>query len=291
MSLVFVFPGQGSQKKGMGEGLFERFPELVQSADALLGYSVRELSLEDTKNSLGQTQYTQPALYIVNALTYLAKIEDEKRSPDWLAGHSLGEYNALFAAGAFDFLTGLKLVQKRGALMAGCSGGGMAAVIGIPSERVSELIYNFAFNTIDIANLNTPKQTVISGPAQDVTAVSVIMKEAGARVIALNVSGAFHSRMMEKAAAEFTKFLEGFTFQPLKTPVISNALARPYEPGKVMEMLARQITSSVRWTDTINFLLQQGSPEFVEVGPGNVLTGLIRQISKESASTESTASA
>jgi malonyl CoA-acyl carrier protein transacylase len=291
MSLAFVFPGQGSQKKGMGEGLFQRFPDLVRAADAQLGYSIQELCLSDPENKLGQTQFTQPALYTVNALTFLAKIEDEKRRPDWLAGHSLGEYDALVAADAFDFLTGLKLVQKRGALMAQCSGGGMAAVMGITADRISELIYNFAFDSIDVANLNSPNQTVISGPAADVTAGSVILKEAGAKVIPLNVSGAFHSRMMEPAAAEFASFLSGFSFRPLKIPVIANATALPYENGKVAELLAKQITSSVRWTESIRYITRQGSPEFVEVGPGAVLTGLIRQIMKDVSSAPSPAAA
>lgn len=287
MSLVFVFPGQGSQRKGMGKDLFERFPELVRTADSNLGYSIREMCLSNPENKLGQTQFTQPALYVVNALAYLARIEDEPRRPDWVAGHSLGEYNALFAAGAFDFKTGLKLVQRRGALMADSRGGGMAAVIGLGADRISELVFNFAFDTIDLANLNSPNQSVISGPAADVTAVATILEEAGAKVMPLNVSGAFHSRMMAPAAEEFRAFLGGFDFEPLKIPVISNALARPYENGQVHELLTRQMTSPVRWKESIQFLLRQGAKEFVEVGSGAVLTGLIRQIKEQPAPTVS----
>jgi trans-AT polyketide synthase/acyltransferase/oxidoreductase domain-containing protein len=267
----------------MGEALFHRFPELVSAANAQLGYSLEELCLRDPDKKLGQTQFTQPALYAVNALSFLAKTEDEKRQPNFTAGHSLGEYNALFAAGAFDFITGLKLVQKRGALMAEVKEGGMAAVIGLSADRINELIYSFAFDRVDVANLNSPKQTVISGPAEDVKAFSVILKEAGAKVIPLNVSGAFHSRMMEPVREQFRAFLDGFRFNDLRIPVIANATAQPYENSKIADLLARQISSSVRWTDTIRYLQSRGPMEFQEVGPGAVLTGLLKQILAEPA--------
>lgn len=281
MSLAFVFPGQGSQKVGMGEGLFSRFKDLVHAADAQLGYSLEELCLRDPEKKLGLTQYTQPALYTVNALMWMARIEDEKRQPDFAAGHSLGEYNALLAAGAFDFMTGLRMVQRRGALMTEVQGGGMAAAIGIPADRIRGVLTDAGFADVDIANLNSPKQTVISGPAAQVGPASARLKEAGAKVIPLNVSGAFHSRMMEPIARQFRGFLEGFTFADLKLPVVANALAAPYENGKIKDVLAQQIHSSVRWTETIQYLLRQGQIEFQEVGPGTVLTGLIRQITQE----------
>lgn len=283
MSIVFVFPGQGSQKKGMGEGVFERFPDLLGEADAELGYSLRELCLSDPQGLLGQTQFTQPALYAVNAMTYLARRQDDARPPDFVAGHSLGEYDALFAAGAFDFLTGLKLVRKRGELMAAVRGGGMAAIIGITAERVGELLDNFAFDRVERANFNSPSQTVISGPRDDVVAVSVLFKEAGAVVIPLKVSGAFHSRMMEQVASQFGLFLDGFTFREPKIPVIANISGRPYEAGAIRETLVAQITKPVQWTETVRYLSGLGNPTFVEVGPGTVLAGLIRQIQKASA--------
>jgi trans-AT polyketide synthase/acyltransferase/oxidoreductase domain-containing protein len=264
----------------MGETLFPRFKELVAAADAQLGYSLEELCLRDPEKKLGQTQFTQPALYVANALTYVARLEDDKRRPDFAAGHSLGEYNALFAAGAFDFITGLKLVQKRGALMSRVQGGGMAAVIGLPAEKIRDLLSE-NFPSVDIANLNSPKQTVISGPAADVAPASAKLKEAGSKVIPLSVSGAFHSRMMEPVALEFRAFLEEFSFGALQIPVIANALAEPYPADAIKDVLARQINSPVRWTESIQFLLKRGGMEFHEVGPGNVLSGLLRQIASE----------
>lgn len=280
MSIAYVFPGQGSQKKGMGEGLFERFPGLVSAADAELGYSLRELCLADPQGLLGQTQYTQPALYAVNALSYLARREAEGRPPDFVAGHSLGEYDALFAAEAFDFLTGLRLVRRRCALMAEVRGGAMAAIIGITGERVGELLHNLAFDQVERANFNSPTQTVISGPADDVTAVSPLFEQAGAVVIRLKVSGAFHSRMMEPVGLQFRRFLDGFTFRDPKIPVIANLSGRPYDPAAIKDTLAAQITQPVQWTETVRYLSSMGNPTFVEVGPGTVLAGLIRQIQK-----------
>jgi malonyl CoA-acyl carrier protein transacylase len=136
----------------MGRGLFDQFPELVEMADSELGYSIKKLCLEDTDRQLSQTQFTQPAMYVVNALSYFGKLEKAQQKPDFVTGHSLGEYNALLAAGAYDFLTGLRVVRKRGELMAGVTRGAMAAIIGVRPERISEILYNFAFDSIDVAN-------------------------------------------------------------------------------------------------------------------------------------------
>jgi len=145
----------------MGRDLFDQFPAMTEMADSELGYSIKNLCLEDPNKQLSQTQFTQPAMIVVNALSYFGKLENTRQKPDFVAGHSLGEYNALLAANAFDFPTGLKLVRKRGELMAGVTGGAMAAIIGVRPERISEILYNFAFDTVGVANYNEPLQTVI----------------------------------------------------------------------------------------------------------------------------------
>jgi malonyl CoA-acyl carrier protein transacylase len=280
MSRFFLFPGQGSQKMGMGQGLFEKQPKLVEKADILLGYSIQELCQEDPKGLLNRTDCTQPALYIVNALTYLQKTSETGLKPDFVAGHSLGEYNSLFAAGVFDFLTGLRLVIKRGEIMSRISGGGMAAVIGIPPEQIRSLLDQSGFESIDIANYNSPKQTVISGPKQSIEEVKIIFDKAGVKLfIPLKVSGAFHSRYMKKAGEEFETFLSSFQFSPPQIPVISNVEALPYQSNNIRHLLVSQISSPVRWTQTIQYFLKQPPPcEFEEIGPGSVLTGLLKQI-------------
>ena len=281
--LTVVFPGQGSQKKGMGESLFDDFPQLTSRADAILGYSIKSLCLDDPDNLLGQTQYTQPAIYVVSALAYLKRSDESKTKPDFLAGHSLGEYTALFAAGAFDFETGLKLVRKRGELMARATGGGMAAVIGLLPDEIFEVLSRNGLSDIAVANYNTPSQTVISGLRKDIDRAQPVFEKVkkGVLYIPLKVSGAFHSRFMEPARQEFSGYLDSFEFSELALPVVSNVTARPYLAGRIKENLIRQLTSSVQWTDSIRYLMGKGTMIFEEVGPGKVLTGMIRKIEKE----------
>lgn len=283
---VFVFPGQGSQSKGMGAELFDQVPEfhkVEDQVDELLGYSIRELCVNDPDDMLSLTQYTQPALYVVNALHYF-KRRAEGVSADYLAGHSLGEYNALLAGGAFDFVTGLKMVQKRGQLMAQAKDGGMAAVIGLSAEDINKVLHdNSGLSGVDVANYNSPAQTVISGPLYELEEGQPLFKAAGAKLYkVLPVSAAFHSRYMEGAANQFGEFLQNFTFNPLQTPVIANVTGKPYpaeNPNQVIrESLVKQIAASVQWTESIRYLKSLGEVEFEEVGPGSVLTKLIKQI-------------
>ncbi|QDH19798.1 ACP S-malonyltransferase [Saccharibacillus brassicae] len=283
---TYVFPGQGSQAKGMGEGLFEAFPDLVEKADAILGYSIRTLCLDNPEGKLRFTQYTQPALYVVNALTYLKKLRDGNPKPDFLAGHSLGEYNAILAAGGFDFETGLKLVKKRGELMSRASGGAMAAVVGLIEDQIKAVLVNNKLTEIDIANLNTTTQIVISGNKDDIDRAKPYFEREGADYIPLNVSAAFHSRHMQEAKDEFEQYLKEFSYSELTIPVISNVTARPYNPAKIMSNLAEQLCSSVRWTDSIRYLIRQGGMEFEELGPGGVLSKIIAKIKVEAPATQ-----
>ena len=280
---TFVFPGQGSQKKGMGENLFDEFADLTNQADEMLGYSIKELCLSDPEQKLNQTQYTQPALYVVNALSYAKKIKDDGKQPDFLAGHSLGEYNALQAAGVISFEDGLKLVKKRGELMSQAKNGGMAAIINSSEKQIQEILKEANLTTIDIANLNSPSQIVISGLKEDINKAQPFFEKANTMFIPLNTSGAFHSRYMKEAEAEFEKFVKKAKFSKPKIQVIANVTGKPYESEKekIAQNLINQMSNCVRWADSIFYLLGQGEMEFEELGVGDVLTKLIRSIKKE----------
>jgi malonyl CoA-acyl carrier protein transacylase len=282
MTRIYIFPGQGSQTPGMGADLFSRFPEQLAVADAELGYSVMDLCLGGTGERLNQTQFTQPALFVVSALAFLNLLIKRGELPQFVAGHSLGEYTALFAAGVFDFRTGIRLVKQRANLMSRASGGGMAAVIGLTPEQIRQALSAAGLHSIDIANLNSPKQTVISGPENDLAACQAKLEQAGAQLFKrLPVSAAFHSRYMQDAEREFGMFLEPIEFAGPHIPVFSNVTARLHEPSKIKGMLARQITQPVLWNETIRSLIRQPEPKFNEVGPGNVLMGLLRRIEME----------
>jgi malonyl CoA-acyl carrier protein transacylase len=282
MSVICLFPGQGSQSKGMGAELFDRYPDWTSAADRVLGWSIRELCVDDPRGELGLTQFTQPALYTVNALTYRARLEDGGAVPDFVAGHSLGEFNALLAGGVFDFPSGLRLVQRRGQIMGRVTGGGMAAVIGLEPRAIQELLNaTEAGRRLDVANFNSYDQTVIAGPREDLAIVKAQFEAAGVRAyIPLNVSAPFHSRYMREAQTEFAQFLHDVTFLAPEIPVISNVSGKPHEGDLVRQTLSEQIGNSVRWLETILYLLDQPDPVFEEVGPGTVLTKLVAQIKK-----------
>ncbi len=275
---VYLFPGQGSQNKGMGEGLFEEFPDLCKQADEILGYSVRELCLADPNGRLAQTEFTQPALFVVNALTHLRRVRQGSSPPDFLAGHSLGEYNALLAAGVFDFEVGLKLVRRRGELMSKAPAGGMAAIVNCDVALIEQLLQRNGLSTIDVANLNSPKQTVLSGPVADLQRAQPVFEQAQAMFIPLNVSAAFHSRYMRPVVVEFEKFLKAFPYNAPRIPVIANCNATLYREDNIVANLTDQLCSSVKWTDSIRFLMAKGQVAFDEIGPGNVLTKLVKVI-------------
>jgi len=279
--LAWVFPGQGSQNKGMGEALFDEFPDLTAQADAILGYSIKQLCLGDLLRNLDDTQYTQPALFVVNTLTYLKKCQATQQQPDFVMGHSLGEYCALFAAGAIDFSTGVKLVQKRGALMGQASDGAMAAVVRFSEEELISFLKKHQLSSIDIANYNAPSQIVISGPQTEINQAIPMINNEGGLAIPLKVSAAFHSRYMQSAKKDFEQFLQDIPFSPLRIPVISNVTARPYQQTDFPSCLAEQITSPVKWLESVRYLMGKGQMTFEEVGPGNVLTKLITKIQQE----------
>jgi len=280
-----MFPGQGSQAKGMGAALFDEFRGYTQRADGVLGYSIRELCVDDPRQELGKTQFTQVALYVVNALSYFKKMKQSGK-PDFLAGHSLGEFNALLAAECFDFETGLRMVQKRGQLMSQVAGGGMAAILNATREEIETELARHGITGIDLANYNTPSQIVISGPAEAITRAQPLFQVGKMLYYPLNTSGAFHSRYMQSVKDEYRQYLERFDFAEPKIPVMSNVTARPYESGQVREGLSSQIASTVRWSESMQYLMALGAHrgsamEFEEVGFGDVLTRIDQTIKRQ----------
>lgn len=275
---AWVFPGQGSQAVGMGMDLADlpqaqaRFAE----AEAVLGWSVPEV-IQDAEDKVSQTRYTQPCLYVLESL--LADLLKERgQAPDAVAGHSLGEYVALYAAGVFDFATGLALVKQRSELMAAASDGMMAALLGFDMD---DLQAQLAANPgAVLANDNNPGQVVISGTPAAVEAVMGSVK--AKRAVKLNVSGAFHSPLMAPAAETFAAVLEPVAFQNAQVPVLSNVDPTPTTEGSLLKQrLVQQMTGSVRWREISLALPTLGIDTVVEVGPGNVLTGLIKRTCKE----------
>ncbi|HEY9783574.1 MAG TPA: ACP S-malonyltransferase [Leptolyngbyaceae cyanobacterium] len=271
---AWVFPGQGSQAIGMGMDLLDisYAKDRFDLAEEILGWSVIDIcQSEDDK--ISRTLYTQPCMYVVESI--LADLlREQGQQPDLVAGHSLGEYIALYVAGVFEWSAGLRLIQRRAELMDSVAGGMMAALIGFDREQLEQKIQQTP--DVVLANDNSPAQVVISGtPAAVEAVISQVKKK---RAIPLKVSGAFHSPFMAAAATEFQQVLESVSFKPAQIPVLSNVEPIPSMDTKVLkERLSRQITGSVRWRETSLRLPEEGIERVVEIGPGTVLTGLIKR--------------
>ncbi|QTH45952.1 ACP S-malonyltransferase [Cohnella sp. LGH] len=287
--IAFVFPGQGAQAVGMGKDAYESSPvakATYDRADEALGYSISKLSFEGPEEELRQTANTQPAL-LATSVALLEMYKERGLKPDYVAGHSLGEYSALVAAGVLEFSDAVKLVRARGLYMEQAVPGGqgaMAAVLGAERAALQALCADItaAGTIVELANVNCPGQIVVSGSADGVAAVVERGKEAGAkRVIPLDVSGPFHSSLMQPAADKLAEALAQAEFRDAAVPVVANVHAKPVISGaELRELLVKQVVSPVQWEDTIAYLIEQGVDTFVEIGSGTVLAGLIKKIDK-----------
>jgi len=279
---AYVFPGQGAQFVGMGKDLYDNFEqakEMFEKANDILGFRITDLMFAGTDADLKQTKVTQPAIFIHSVI--LAKTLADF-NPDMVAGHSLGEFSALVSAGAMTFEDGLKLVAARAnAMQKACESepSTMAAVIGLEDSKVEEICANVD-GVVVAANYNCPGQLVISGAIAAVEAACVKLKEAGARrALVLQVGGAFHSPLMESARVELQEAIESTQFATPSCPVYQNVDAKPYsDADTIKKNLIQQLTSPVRWTQTVQNMCADGATHFVELGPGAVLQGLVKKI-------------
>ena len=284
---AFVFPGQGAQFVGMGKDLYENNPvakEKFDKANEILGFNITDLMFNGTDEDLRQTKVTQPAIFLHSVI--LAKTMGDDFNPDMVAGHSLGEFSALVAAGALSFEDGLRLVSARAqAMQKACekTPSTMAAVLALPDAKVEELCASVTEGVVVPANYNCPGQIVISGSIEGVDAACAKMLEAGAkRALKLKVGGAFHSPLMEPARAELADAIAHTDFHAPKCPVYQNVNAEPQtDPETIKKNLIAQLTAPVRWTQTVQNMIAAGADTFVEVGPGAVLQGLVKKISSE----------
>ncbi len=283
MKTAYVFPGQGAQFSGMGKDLYDnslKAREMMERANEILGFRITDIMFSGSDEDLRATKVTQPAIFLHSVC--LALCSDDLPAPDMVGGHSLGEFSALVACGAVDFESALRLVAVRASEMQKCceaNPGGMAAIIGLPNEKVEEICAGTSGIVIP-ANYNCNGQVVISGEKQAVEAACEAMKAAGAkRALPLSVSGAFHSPLMEAARVKLGKAIEKTEVKTPSCPIYQNVTAKPEtDPARIKENLLQQLTSPVKWTQTVENMLADGATIFRELGPGNVLQGLIKRI-------------
>ena len=284
---AYVFPGQGAQFVGMGKDLYENNPlakEMFEKANEILGFRITDLMFAGTDEDLRQTKVTQPAIFLHSVI--LAKTLGDQFKPDMVAGHSLGEFSALVAAGALSFEDGLVLVSKRAlAMQKACEAtpSTMAAVLNLPDATVEEICATITDDVVVTANYNCPGQIVISGSVPGIDAACEKMLAAGAkRALKLKVGGAFHSPLMEPARTELAEAIEQTSFNKPVCPVYQNVNAKPQtDPVTIKENLVAQLTAPVRWTQSVENMIADGAVKFTEVGPGAVLQGLVKKVNKE----------